>query len=1075
MQQVKGQRASARLAKLTRPRVNGALARPRLFDMFEDALDRPIIWVTGPAGSGKSTLASTYLERIEGGALWYDIDHSDGEPTSFFHYLQVAIAGDSADGRAALPQFAREHLSDIDGFSRRFFQRFFAHIALPGVVVFDNFHEIPEDSEVQQAFDVALSCIPQGLRVVVLSREAPPASIIRHVANSRLAAIDWPDLRLTLDETRSIVERSGEIAEPVVEALFAQSDGWPAGLVLMVEHQRRSGALDRIPHDETMAGVFNYFAAQVFDQLADETQRFLLETSMLRAIDVPLAESLTRRSSAQQILEALYRRYLFTERRMLERASYRYHSLFRSFLLQRATLYFKEEEWHGRVCKAASLLAARGEFEDAFELFAQIRAWPEAADLLAEYGEALIDADRARLVSEWIAVLPQSVVRARARLQFLAGSAFLEIDQPRAEQWLEPAWQAFAAEGDVKGQLQSVAAIVESHYYEMQDYTKLDRWLPVLVSLIPQALPVVGRDVQMRAYHATLFAMEVRQPDHPNLPYIAERLRQLLNEDFKPLPRLAAGGVLLNHYVRTNEAELAQMLTMTLHPLSALPEVPVRRRILWLLQYAIWLQRTCVKLQEATAMLDAVEQLIEDNGFTGSLSHFTLLLNRVRVAMAAQDVDGAAYALLRAETCLARPTRLASYYLNYYKAMLSLRERHAGEALAAGLLMFDMAEEVGVPAVQRAWLTEVVGSALALMGRFDEAADQFDQAAALAAGKHDRIFAAGAFALRAVAARRRESSADSARLLIELMADRRERQDFSFLQHLPDLLAELAGAALESGVEEEYVLELIRRRKLRCPAIAIESWPWPVKVFALRPFAILVDGAPLVFGRKAQKKPLDLLKVILALGGQSVDTARIIQIMWPDAESDGPKSLEATLARLRKLLGDDATVILQEGKLTLNRDMVWTDVWAFESLLAGLAAVDQATPNEGQSAEQIALRAYGLYRSPFLGNEPKSAWAQPMADRLHDQFQKLIVALGQVPEREADWDRAIEIYGRGLAMDNLAETLYQRQMYCYAEKGELANALSVYRRCRDNLSIVLGIAPSRNTREMHDSILRRLG
>ena len=55
------------------------------------------------------------------------------------------------------------------------------------------------------------------------------------------------------------------------------------------------------------------------------------------------------------------------------------------------------------------------------------------------------------------------------------------------------------------------------------------------------------------------------------------------------------------------------------------------------------------------------------------------------------------------------------------------------------------------------------------------------------------------------------------------------------------------------------------------------------------------------------------------------------------------------------------------------------------------------------------------------------------------------------------------MFSRALELDNLAEALYRRLMVCYRELGEPAESLNVYRRCRDMLSIVLGIKPSPET------------
>ena len=49
------------LAKLTRPKLYGALPRPRLFALLDEAASRPVVWLCGAPGAGKTTLVASYL------------------------------------------------------------------------------------------------------------------------------------------------------------------------------------------------------------------------------------------------------------------------------------------------------------------------------------------------------------------------------------------------------------------------------------------------------------------------------------------------------------------------------------------------------------------------------------------------------------------------------------------------------------------------------------------------------------------------------------------------------------------------------------------------------------------------------------------------------------------------------------------------------------------------------------------------------------------------------------------------------------------------------------------------------
>jgi two-component SAPR family response regulator len=75
----------------------------------------------------------------------------------------------------------------------------------------------------------------------------------------------------------------------------------------------------------------------------------------------------------------------------------------------------------------------------------------------------------------------------------------------------------------------------------------------------------------------------------------------------------------------------------------------------------------------------------------------------------------------------------------------------------------------------------------------------------------------------------------------------------------------------------------------------------------------------------------------------------------------------------------------------------------------------------------------------------------------------LVAGAGALLEQQREWRRAAMLYRRALEVDNLQEESYRRLMICLRELGETAEAKTVYRRCADLLSIVLGAGPSPET------------
>lgn len=180
----------------------------------------------------------------------------------------------------------------------------------------------------------------------------------------------------------------------------------------------------------------------------------------------------------------------------------------------------------------------------------------------------------------------------------------------------------------------------------------------------------------------------------------------------------------------------------------------------------------------------------------------------------------------------------------------------------------------------------------------------------------------------------------------------------------PKVMARLYARALEAGIELNYVRGIIRRIGLPPPDGDCGLWPWQLKVYTLGRFSILRDEAPIRFSGKAQRKPLELLMALIALGGRDVPAFEVADSLWPDAEGDAAyRSLITTLQRLRHLLENPDAVVLSGNHLSVNRGILWVDCWAFERLSAKfrhrVLSRCQALEADGREADAIAcyLRA----------------------------------------------------------------------------------------------------------------------
>jgi DNA-binding SARP family transcriptional activator len=508
---------------------------------------------------------------------------------------------------------------------------------------------------------------------------------------------------------------------------------------------------------------------------------------------------------------------------------------------------------------------------------------------------------------------------------------------------------------------------------------------------------------------------------------------------------------------------------------AALPEVRVRSHIRWqvFVSTARWHDPDAVP--RLTEELAAAERL----GATEPGHHLLAWSRSLRALHAltegrtqpAREHLEAAHGLLDP----AYPLDYALYHFVY--ARWALRERRYDEAAAHTTISLRKSEEGHELPSGLAPLLNLSGAVRVALGRFDEAMADFAQAAELSTGVQVAPCLCHLHLARGVQLVRAGAHAEARSEIGAGLAQTRSIDYRNFFGVLPDFAAEVCGAALDLEVDASYVSQVIAARALPCPDRGIARWPWPLRVRALGGFAIERDGEPFKFGRKAPKRLLDVLRVVVALGGAQVDAGRVASILWPDADGDeGRSALKAMLHRARSLLGPEL-LLVRDGQISFDAQAVWLDTWAFEhvsgrieSLLLAGAGADRA--DDGELARR-RLQLLTLYRGNLLGEADVPAWALPARDRLRARFVRSVDLLGQRLERRGRADEAIALYRAALEQDNLAEELYQRLMECHLTRGEQAQALNAYRRCRELLSIVLGLKPSARTEALAARIAGR--
>jgi ATP/maltotriose-dependent transcriptional regulator MalT len=958
-----------RLAKLTPPQAAGLLPRPRLFERLDALRGTPMVWIAAAPGAGKTSLAASWLHARERSSLWMQIDAADADPASFFHYLSLAAQA-LADDPSPLPTFTPDHAKDPLPFARRYFRALFQRLPEATVLTFDNVQEVGAEAALPALLAVMLEEQPAGFQMLAISRHEPPAALARARAALHVAVVDGNDLRFQPDEARAVAERGGVASAAQVERVLAQSQGWAAGIVLLLEALRRSPELGSAgnPAGATTA-VFDYFATQVLDAAPAAARRTMLRLAYLPRMTSAMAVAISGDPAAGPLLEGLVARHLFTDRRFEPEPTYQFHALFRAFLQARARDDAGPQGDREGVLCAARLLAAVGQDSDAFAAFTQAAAWDEAAALTLACAEALVAAGRHQTLAGWIESLPQAMRRSDPWLGYWLGIALTGRDARASREALSHALAQFDQAGDREGQVRAITAMLAGWWNEPEGVRWLEPHTQRLAALLADddGLGLAPHTLAAGLVVLTLARLMIRPAD-PGLARLAERVAALPLDELPPALALGAGTCLLQFHWGEGRTDACEAAIRRTRAIAERPDLPPGERM-W---FWFWLMTHQVYMANPTAARDAMAQArsLEDEArrappFLDFVRwDVTLEMQQGRIREARELLSQ------QLEPQRERASAFTQACIDLEWVRCANEEGRFDEAIARGQRAMQVCAAAG-----HDWLRVVLGlsvcCAQALGGKVDEGFGTLAELKRLSAETLP-IMMASVSAYEALLHLRAGAPAAAREALDRCMALRGDTAYVWGPGWNRPAIAALAAFALGEGRHVPAMKRFVRGLRLAPPAPDLEAWPWPVRLCVLDGFSIEIDGDAHAWRRrKSPQRLLELLKAVATMGGREVPAERLCDALWPDADGDAAqRSLDTALSRLRRLLGHDEALQLRAGKVSLNPRVVSLDLWTFEQRLQSLASIAVSTPTWAEQAE----RTLAVYRTPLLCAEPAAPW-----------------------------------------------------------------------------------------------------
>jgi ATP/maltotriose-dependent transcriptional regulator MalT len=848
------------LAKTSCPRLFGVIPRERLFALLDANAGRPLVWVSGPPGSGKTSLLASYLLERGAPTLWYQVDAGDADPASLFHYLTLAVPARTQSAAQALPRFTPEHSADPAPFARLFFRELFAKLPAGAVVVFDNAQEAMSDGPLEAVLREACAQVPGESSIIVISRSDPPASLSAFMANGAMTVLGWSDLQLSLEEVRAIALNRDVTDVRTVDALFQQSQGWAAGVTLMLERRARASLCDDVLLHQPRDAVFDYFATLLLDSAPESTRQILLSVAFLPYVTGSMATVLSGRDDAAAVLEQLYRRHLFTDRRSGDEPIYQFHALFREFLKARAHVAISDV--NALMVRSARELESHGDAAAAVDLYLAASSWEVAVDSVLREAGALLVSGRRQTLVRWIGALPRSEALKSPRLLYWLGSAQVQTEPQAAIRTLREALDCFDASRDREGTILCLTALLNAAFIGFIALDAMEGWLDRLLQEMDNEVVFSSPDEELRVWGVLCSALFWIRPWHPWTESAAAKVEALLPYGRDPTLALTAAARALATTTFNGQFDCGDRVAAATRHLVDAPAASPTEAAWWLVN-AGFLRFFEARYDESLDLMHQADRIADGNGIRKSF--VMAVFHRCAVEFRVLGWGVASQTLADMEALLPQ----ARYPMA--EAMLYLLKARRAYAFGRHAEAAELAEiaEVATLRIGSRYQEMLFGLIVADLLLGD---GRIARASVLLARSRSLIQRAPAFdcwrgalafieAYGALAAGNRDAATHALRSALALAKDGKRRY---YLRHFECAMPALFSLALEQGIEVAFVRDLIAMFRLKPPQPCPANWPWPVRIRTLGTFQVEVDGSPLEFSRKLPRKTLLLLKAIVA-------------------------------------------------------------------------------------------------------------------------------------------------------------------------------------------------------------------
>jgi len=265
--------------------------RPRLNQLFKEAVKYPLIVVCAGAGYGKTSAVYDFAQEYQATTFWLQLSERDNASARFWENFTHALSIINKPLTKALIKIGFPDTKEKMNHCQDLFNDLVEKKRR--IIVIDDFHHLQEPAVIKFIEDCILFCMPPGTSVFLVSRTVPGIKTAGNDYEQMIFTINEEDLRFTENELVQYLKSRG--ISPSYENLreiIQDTGGWAFAINFIAHSFQKAPGYSGYVRNALRTNIFGIIETGLWDEITERLQNFLLRLSLIDHLSIELITNL---------------------------------------------------------------------------------------------------------------------------------------------------------------------------------------------------------------------------------------------------------------------------------------------------------------------------------------------------------------------------------------------------------------------------------------------------------------------------------------------------------------------------------------------------------------------------------------------------------------------------------------------------------------------------------------------------------------------------------------------------------------------------------------------------------------